>query len=307
VTTALPGEGRGFWIRYTTLDPATHTGSSPESALWLMSFNRSEPSRNMALKQVLPRAAAQVSPHPFHLQVGDAWLDSGGCRGRLKVPGGEAEWDLAWERLAAPFAFVPPRWEWLASASNIAAAPALAVSGRIAVNGEEVRLQRAPGGQQHTWGSRHALEWNWGFAAGLGDDPAAWFDGVSTRVRSRLGRELLGTAAGLERGGLRVEINSPLTTLRQATVIAPGAWTARVSGRDALVTATVSPRREDLTGVTYADPAGGMRYCYHSEVADLTLTLTGRDGVERMAISQPAAAAYEYACSVPLEGIPLSI
>jgi hypothetical protein len=68
----------------------------------------------------------------------------------------------------------------------------------------------------------------------------------------------------------------------------------------------IKPRLEDLIGVTYDDPRGGSRYCYHSEVADLDLRLTR--GSELLAhVNRPASAAFEYASETPLAGVPLTI
>ena len=60
----------------------------------------------------------------------------------------------------------------------------------------------------------------------------------------------------------------------------------------------ILPRRADLIGVTYEDPTVGRRICYHTEVADLELTVGERT------IRREAAAAFEYASTEPLPGLP---
>jgi hypothetical protein len=66
----------------------------------------------------------------------------------------------------------------------------------------------------------------------------------------------------------------------------------------------VSPRRSDLIGVTYSDPQGGSRVCYHTEVADLDLRLThGEEVLAR--VRRPGAAAFEYASESPVTGLPV--
>jgi hypothetical protein len=170
------------------------------------------------------------------------------------------------------------------------------------VNGREQRLVAAPGGQQHTWGTSHALGWNWGFASG----PDFWLDGATSRVRSRLGRVLVGTAIGAQTGDHRFLFNGPVQVLRNRGPISPDAWKASAHLGDRSLHATVTPRREDLIGVTYADPRGGARFCYHTEVADLDLRLVR--GSETLAhVTRPAAAAFEYASETPLGGVPLTV
>ena len=46
------------------------------------------------------------------------------------------------------------------------------------------------------------------------------------------------------------------------------------------------------------DPAGGRRVCYHTEVADLLLSLDGQE------VKEEAAAAFEYASPDPLPSLP---
>ena len=75
---------------------------------------------------------------------------------------------------------------------------------------------------------------------------------------------------------------------------------------DRVLHATVTPQREDLIGVTYVDPRGGARFCYHTEVADLDLRLVrGTETLGR--VTRLAAAAFEYASETPLAGVPLTV
>lgn len=302
VTFHQPEQRRGFWLRYTTFNPGPAAQAEAHSALWAFSFHRDAPERNQALKSVLPLDAAAYE-EPFAVRIGDSRLDLRGCRGGLETPEGRAGWDLNWTSHAEPFFFLEPRWQRLASAANVGAQPALEVSGWIEIGGERFDVDRAPGGQQHTWGRRHALEWNWGFASGLGGRRGDYVDGVSTRVRGPAGAPLGGTALGLHLAGRRVSINSLPRTLRQAGAISPAGWDVDVEEDRLRAEVEIRPRKEDLVGVTYSDPAGGIRVCYHTEVADLEVKLFegGRLVAEEV---REAAAAFEYASDAALPGLP---
>lgn len=301
LTVNQPAERRGFWLRYTTFNPGPTSDAEPHSALWAFAFHRDLPDRNQALKQRLPLEAVAYGD-PFEIAIGDSRLGLQGCRGTLEAAGGRAAWDLAWTSHAEPFFFLEPRWQRLASAANVGAQPALEVSGWIDIGGERYELDRAPGGQQHTWGRRHALEWNWGFASGLGGR-GDFVDGVSTRVRGPAGAPLGGTALGVRLGGRSLSLNSLPKTLRQSAQISPAGWDADVEDGGLVAELAIRPRREDLVGVTYDDPAGGLRVCYHTEVADLELRLyEGRREVAHEV--HEAAAAFEYASQAPLAGLP---
>jgi hypothetical protein len=299
VTVNDPAQRRGFWIRYTTLNPAAGVPEEAHSALWAFAFDRDDPTSNWGAKALFPLRALRVEPRPFAIRLQGAVLDRDGCSGELHTERGSARWELRWESREPPFPFLRPRWQMLSSVANIGAQPALTVSGTIEINGRTYRLQGAPGGQQHTWGTSHALAWNWGFASGKD----FWVDGATSRVRSRFGRVLAGTAIGAKAGRELFAFNGPLQVLRTRGSISPEAWNAQAQLGERTLNITVTPRRQDLVGVTYVDPRGGARFCYHTEVADLELRLT-RQGETLAQVSQPAGAAFEYASEIPLAGLP---
>src|SRR4029077_15054232 len=119
----------------------------------------------------------------------------------------------------------------------------------------------------------------------------------------RLGRVLVGTAVGAQAGEQRFMFNGPVQVLRNRGPISTDAWEAEARLGDRKLLVTIKPRREDLVGVTYADPRGSSRFCYHTEVADLELRITrGKKAVA--SISRPGSAAFEYASDTPLAGVP---
>jgi len=303
VTVNDPSTRRGFWIRYTTLQTDRAAAAPPHAALWAFGFDHDDPSLNWAGRQVFPLAALESTSRPFTLRLGDAVLGPDGCAGSLMGSRGVARWQLSWRpRDEAAFPFLNPRFEGLSSVSNIGARPSLAVSGTIELGGRAHTLVDANGGQQHTWGSSHALSWNWGFASG----PDFWVDGVTSRVRSRLGRVLAATLVGAQVHQETFRCNGILDALRNPGSVAAEGWTARAQLGPRRLEVDIRPRRQDLIGVTYTDPRGGSRYCYHSEVADLRLVLSGPGGTVAE-VQRPACAAFEYASGVPLEGVPLAI
>jgi len=302
VTVSDPASRRGFWLRYTTMNPASGAAAEAHSALWAFAFDRDHPEMNWGGKVTYPLQALRTSSRPFGLRLEGAVLERDGCSGQIHTEHGSATWDLRWESREPPFPFLRPRWQALSSVANIGAQPALSVSGTVEVNGRTHRLDGAPGGQQHTWGSSHALAWNWGFASG----PDFWVDGATSRVRSRLGRVIVGTAVGARAGAHSFLYNGALQVLRTHGPIDSFAWTAVTRLGDRTLVLSIKPRIDDLIGVTYADPRGGSRLCYHTEVADLDLRLTL--GSETLAhINRPASAAFEYASETPLAGVPLTV
>ena len=302
LTVADPASRCGFWIRLTTFNPAQGVAAEAHSALWAFVFDRDHPANNWGGKVTYPLGALEHSSPPFRLRLDRATLERDRCSGEIHTESGGARWNLRWESREPPFPFLRPRWQALSSVANIGAQPALSVSGTVEVNGRAWRLDGAPGGQQHTWGSSHALAWNWGFASGSD----FWVDGATSRVRSRLGTILAGTAVGAYAKGHRFLFNGPVQVLRNRGSVQPQAWDAEARIGARTLSVAIKPRLEDMIGVTYSDPRGGSRFCYHTEVADLEVRMMR--GSETLAhIVRPASAAFEYASETPLAGVPLLV
>src|SRR6202171_914718 len=302
VTVNDPSKRQGFWIRYTTFNPAQGVEVEAHSALWGFYFDHENPSANWGAKASFPLSSLQIKSRPFVLRIEDALLVRNGCSGEIESERGKMSWDLRWDSRERPFPFLRPPWHLLASVANIGVQPAIKVSGRIEVNGKPVYLEHAPGGQHHTWGSQHALEWNWGFASG--DD--FWITGATSRVRSRLGPELIGTPLATHARQQRFIFNSPVQVLATRGPITPESWTAQAKMGPRQLHVAVTPRPSDLIGVSLSDPRGGTRVVYHTEVADLEMRLTQDDEVLARG-RRPASAAFEYGSESPVPGLPVLI
>jgi len=301
VNVADPARRQGYWIRYTSLNPGG-PGAEHEAhaALWAFRFDHDDPSANWGAKETFPLADLKVQSRPFVLRLGAALLAHDGCTGQVHSERGTMSWDLRWDSRERPFPFVRPPWDAIASFANVGSQPALKVSGTIDVNGRRMHLENVPGGQQHTWGSSQPLEWNWGFASG----PDFWMDGGTSRVRSLVGSELAGTAVGAHIREQRFLMNGLTRVLGTHGPIDADSWTVEAKLGPRRLHVQVTPRRSDLIGVTLADPRGGSRVCYHTEVADLELRLTQGEQVLAR-IRRPASAAFEYGAESPVSGLPV--
>jgi hypothetical protein len=302
LTISEPAKRQGYWIRYTTFNPAPGVETEAHSALWGFFFDHENPSANWGGKASFPLESQQLQSRPFVLRIDDAMLVRNGCSGLIESDRGRMSWDLRWDSREQPFPFMRSPWHVLSSVANIGVQPAIKVSGRIEVNGKTNYLEHAPGGQHHTWGTRHALEWNWGFASG--DD--FWVAGATSRVRSPLGLRLIGTPLATHARQQRFVFNDPLHVLGTRGPIAPESWTAQAKLGPRQLHVAVTPRPSDLIGVNLSDPRGGTRVVYHTEVADLEMRLTEDDEVLAR-VRRPASAAFEYASESPIPDLPVLI
>ena len=150
-------------------------------------------------------------------------------------------WDLQLTELAPPFRSPRPFLRPLAS-SHLETWPALLVTGSLG----DRRLDGVPGHRARLWGRRQAENWRWAHAT-LPD--GRWAHALAAKVA---GLPTL-TQHGSDRGGPGLPISR---STREGTSVRIGPY-------------AVDAEPSSFIGLTYRDPDGSERYCYHSEVAHL--------------------------------------
>lgn len=299
-----PETGRGYWIRYSMVAPSD-AGREPFCQSWFMRTNQAGIPRNRALRQTFPIDNLLSSETPFEVTVAGNRLTDRGCSGELEP---DVSWELEFQPLLDP---IRPTPEWGARMATcyLEPKPLMRVSGTIREGTEVTSIDGWLGEQAHVFGVRHSQRWHWAECKHLGADGRA-FTGVAAWPRLP-GPERTITSLHLDLGdGRRLVRNSGLDLLKAKTAHSPDGWQFDAEyGRERLA-GSIVPRREDLIGITYHDPSGQPVYCYHSELADLTLRYyrRGRRGAaweleER--IDAPASSAFEYGSVEPLPGVPL--
>lgn len=300
-----PAAGRGWWIRYSLLAPSDGS-AGPRSQVWFMRTDRARAPRNRAVRSTHPTSALSASSSPFRLSIADSELRPDGCRGFAGDESGEVSWDLTWEsRLPA----VTPTPEWGARVATCYAEPhpLLQVSGWIEEDGARQSVQGLLGEQAHVFGARHSTRWHWAECKHLGGESRA-FVGVAAWP-SLPGGERSVTSLYLDLGpGRRLLRNRTIDLFRPRTAHDPAGWRFDGIYGDTRLVGSVTPRPEDLIGVTYHDPSGRPVFCYHSELADIELELSRRRGgawnVEEH-LRADSSSTFEYGCDQALPGIPL--
>jgi hypothetical protein len=294
-----PGEQAGYWIRYSMVAP-TDEARAPFAQAWFMRTDRSATPRNRAVRLTFPIEQLQSGRAPFSVAVAGNRLEEGGCRGSLE----DVSWELRFESLLPGFTPTP---EWGARIATCfqEPQPLLRVSGQVVEGGRSRIVEGWMGEQAHVFGAKHSERWHWAESKHLAEGRA--FTGVAAwpRVppRTITSLALLGGAPELRR-------TRTLDLFKPVTAHSPDRWEFDAEYRRERLRGVVTPRREDLIGVTYHDPSGRPVYCYHSELADISLHHYRRDSPrsawhleEEMAAVDGAA--FEYGSTAPLPGVPL--
>jgi hypothetical protein len=302
-----PESGRGYWIRYSMVAPAD-TGREPVAQVWFMRTDRGTEPRNRALRTTFPIRALETSTGPFTLQIESNRLTMDGCTGTLSGAGGEVGWDLRFESMLPGIA-PTPEWGARMATCYLEPHPLLKLTGAITENGAETKIDGWLGEQAHVFGARHSQRWHWAECKHLGAAGRA-FTGVAAWPRLPGGERSI-TSLYLElNDGRRLLKNRTLQLFKAKTAHSPTGWEFDGEYGRQRLEGVITPHPEDLIGVTYHDPSGQPVYCYHSELADLTLRYYTRGSASggwklQEEITAPGSSAFEYGCNEPLDGVPL--
>jgi hypothetical protein len=274
-----------------------------------MRTNRGREPRNRALRATFPIGRLDAGASPFFVAVGPGRLDMTGCSGRLEDDGGgTVEWELRFETQLPP---ITPTPEWGARIATcyMEPHPRLRVSGTINEDGVITEIDGLLGEQAHVFGAKHSRCWHWSECKHLGAGDRA-FVGVAAWPELPGGIRSV-TSLYLDLGdGRRLLRNRTLDLFKPRSRHSPEGWNFDAEYATERLSGSITPRRDDLIGVTYRDPSGTPVYCYHSELADAELSYFTRPSRRhdwRLAehIQAPNSAAFEYGSFEPLEGVPL--
>lgn len=280
----------GLWIRYTLRSPVKRDGGAI-AEVWGMFFDRKDPARNIALKQSMLFAEAQLEHDRLFFSVAGCQLTHSGCRGRIERDGKLIEWDLAWEERSRlvhyPFERMYsggfPKTKVLSPHFDLRA------RGSYAANGVRFELADEPGQQSHLWGTRHAHRWIWAHSNTFAEEPNAVFEGLTAEVKVGPIATPFLTLFALRYRGVDYLFNRPRDLLRtnesrtdakiSASNYFPVSRWIVGGGNDRLrFRGEIWSDLPHYIGARYTDPDGSGLVCSHSKVASAKLEILTRDG-----------------------------
>jgi hypothetical protein len=280
----------GLWLRYTLRAPSK-TDQPSVAEVWSMFFDRTDPAKNMALKQSIPFRDASVEHAHLFFGIAGCQLTHSGCRGRIERDGRRIEWDLTWEertRLVhfpyeAMYRGAFPKTKVLSPHYDLRA------RGTYSANDARYEIAGEPGQQSHLWGTQHARRWIWAHANTFAEDPNAVFEGLTAQVR--IGPIALPqlTMFALRYHGVDYLFNRPRDLLRNnesridaqripSTYFPVSRWIVGGGNDQLRFRGELWSELEHYIGARYTDPDGSELVCSHSKVASARLEILTRDG-----------------------------
>jgi hypothetical protein len=292
-----------FWIRYTLMVPR-RARDQGIGELWAIWFD-GEIGRHTAAKTEVSLARAAFSRDGLDVAIGDATLGVG----RLQGSAGERDrisWDLGYGGGQAPLIHLPSyMYEApLPRAKSLVAKPLAQFEGTITVNDEQHEIGSWVGSQNHNWGSRHTDMYAWGQVAGFDNDPSAFLEVASARLR--LGSWWTPRMAPLvlRHRGAELRMNSLGQSLRAVSSHRCFEMHVSTASREATAEVRIRANPEDFIGLRYRNPPGGEKHCLNSKLATCEVTLRYRTG-EVCTLSARRRAAFEILTDERDHGIPV--
>jgi hypothetical protein len=283
-----PSGRHAFWIRYTIFAPRGRPGDAV-GELWAIAFDRTG-SRIVAVKQVHPIADCSFARDRLDVAIGAARLDDGALRGAATAHGHTLAWDLRYTGGQPALLFLPERLYTtpVPKAKTLVGRPLARFTGTLTVDGGPLTVDDWVGSQNHNWGSKHTDRYAWGQVAGFDEDPDAFLECSTARLKiGPLWSPRLSPVM-LRLGGQTLAWNGLLRAARARGRYAPYDWRIETTGPDGEIAIGIHAAASDFVALRYDNPPGGTKICLNSKIARCELTLR-RGGTTTVLRSSRAA------------------
>jgi len=279
--------GDAFWIRYTIFSPR----GAPQDAvgeLWAIAFTSKG---IVAVKEEHPIAGCSFARERLDVRIGKATLDGESVRGGATANGHTIAWDLRYAGDDPPIFLLPQRLyaARFPRAKTLVNRPLAAFNGYVAVDGGALEVADWTGSQNHNWGSRHTDRYAWGQVAGFDEDPRAFLECSTARLRIGPAWTPQLTTAVLRLGDETLAFNGLMRAARAPAAYRPYEWHFETRGEVDRLTVSFGGRPGDFVALRYPNPPGGTKICLNSKVARCDVRLARRGGQEIVLHSSRAA------------------
>ncbi|MEZ4360590.1 MAG: hypothetical protein R3B48_10430 [Kofleriaceae bacterium] len=286
---ANDAEGRrAFWIRYTIFSPRGHEDRAV-GELWAIAFDRAT-CQVVAVKEIKPLAACAFARDRLDVKIGEATLDDRALRGAAASGAHAITWDLTYDGGQPPLLLLPAFLyrQRLPRAKALVGRPLARFQGRYTVDGAPVEVAGWIGSQNHNWGSRHTDRYAWGQVAGFDEEPDAFLECSTARLRVGPLWTPWMSPVVLRLGGETLKWNALPRAVRARGAYRPYDWTIETSGAHGQLALHLRGEASEFVALRYGNPSGGDKICLNSKIARCELTLRRRGQTLRLTSSRAA-------------------
>jgi Tocopherol cyclase len=300
LTLTEPVSGQGVWIRAGLVAPRK---GRPWGTAAVAAFHPANPERTFGIRERHSGEGFTLGGPDRYLRTGDVEVGPGFVRGTVGGGGRDARFDLTFPTGGSTNQLLPH----MATKGPLGAAALTApnahvpVSGVVAIDGEELALDRVPGSQSHAYGPRRPERWAWARCASFEDEDAV-FEAFTGQVRRGPYLTPFLTTVALRRQGRWLRF----TRLRPRRDFSLGYWHIDVADRRFRLTGRVEAPAFALVRTRLEDPDGTDRHTHHTAMASCRLALFERrpGGFDEVAVLESHGLAHaEWAGRTPATAV----
>jgi hypothetical protein len=299
-----PGGARGLWLRATIFARPKSADRRvapvpPVAEAWAVAFDRER--GHVATKTVVPLEAARFGHGNVDLAVDGCELSLGHARGAIDNGGRSLAWDLeVGPSRAAPIRHlpshalyddrVPSGGKAVTPVSDARASGTLRVRRSSQDDEERWDVAAWPTMIGHHWGRGRPHLYAWSHCGAWDDAEDLVFEGISTRVRMGPMLSPMGTAVFIRWRGRSWDLNARELFGKNRGIISMRRWEVTATGeRGVRVHAEIDAATDDLVGLHYPNPGGGMTYGLDTALARARVELLVPGEPPLVATSRSAA------------------
>lgn len=285
-----PSRPIAFWIRYTIFAPKGRPQDNL-GELWAVVFN-GETNNIIAVKEEFPLSHCQFDNSCLNVNIAGATLRPGAMIGEAKNHSDKISWDLAYSPGDKPIRLLPEAlYEGpFPKAKALVANPNCVFNGHILINGDAMPVENWVGSENHNWGSKHTDEYAWGQVAGFDNDPEAFLECATARIKLGPVKTPWMTTLVLRVDGETYELNSLLKAPLAKASYRYFHWNFETSNKLISVRGEIKAPKAYFVGLTYGNPPGGTHTCLNSKLASCSLSFKVKGNPPRVLETQNRAA-----------------
>jgi hypothetical protein len=287
-----PSRPLAFWIRYTVFSPR----GQPEKAvgqLWAIYFD-GETGDITAVKEAFPIRRCEFSSQDLDVKIGTATLDGAALKGVATSARRSIRWSLNYAGDQAPVLLLPrtsyergfPR------AKALVGLPLARYTGRLEVDGADVPVEDWIGSQNHNWGSQHTDRYAWGQVAGFDNEPDAFLECSTARLKFGPFWTPRFTNVVLRYQGHTYALTAILQALRASGRYEYFHWTFASRNAEVSIRGEIEAPRDRFVGLLYENPPGGYKTCLNTKLARCQVTFEAK-GQKPVRLDTACRAAFE--------------
>lgn len=297
-----PSRPLAFWIRYTIFSPAGRPADAV-GELWAIYFD-GEKRRITAVKEVHPFADCEFSKSGLNARIARATLDQRSLDGEARRDGRSIRWSLRYAGGEPPLLLLPPRLydTPLPKAKALVGTPLARYEGTLHVGDETIEVQDWVGSQNHNWGRQHTDHYAWGQVAGFDDDPEAFLELSTARLRIGPLWTPFMTPLVLRLDGEEHVLTGLGTALRAHGKFKPFEWGFATKGPGIRIEGRITAAAHSFVPLRYDNPPGGRKVCLNCKLASCEI-LVERDGKPMKRLETTHRAAFEILTDDPPAGM----